>query len=356
MAEFKVSAQKVELLEHPNAERLAIAKVGQYSLVVGKDNGYQNGDIIFFAPERSLLPDEIKGNYANADTGISYLSGPEQNRVKSIKLRGEPSEGVTLNRDWVLSKLGLQSIEDVELDVDLSEKLGITKYEPQVPAAFAGNIEVISEFNTMKKHDCENIRLYVNEFVQGEEVIMTEKIHGSQINILRTNTGRYYLTSKGIAKQNFAIQESEGNFYWRAFNLSGLRELLDNASWSNGHEIQLIGEAVPCQKGYDYGFTQPYIVLFRMLVDGREISIDDIINSEYCLLMVNWAPELYRGPFDLEVLESHAKGMETMSGKQRHIREGGVVSPVIPRYSKEGFKLFIKIINPKYKNDDEAFS
>ena len=36
MAEFKVSAERVELFPHPNAERLEIARAGEFGFVVGK--------------------------------------------------------------------------------------------------------------------------------------------------------------------------------------------------------------------------------------------------------------------------------------------------------------------------------
>ena len=58
MADFKVSAERIELFDHPNAERLQVAKVGMFSLVVGKGQ-YQDGDVVVFAPKRAILPEEI---------------------------------------------------------------------------------------------------------------------------------------------------------------------------------------------------------------------------------------------------------------------------------------------------------
>ena len=61
MANWKVIADRIEILAHPNADGLHLAKVGPFQLVVGKASGYKTGDTVVFAPERSVLPDAIKG-------------------------------------------------------------------------------------------------------------------------------------------------------------------------------------------------------------------------------------------------------------------------------------------------------
>ena len=167
MANWQVIAGKLQLFQHPGADKLVLGKVGPFQIVFSKDNGYSDGDVIFFAPEKSILPDEIKSEYCNTETGVSYLSGPEQNRVKRIRLRGEYSEGVTLNPEWACNKLGL-SRNEVPLNEDLSERLGIFKFEPPLPINMAGELERIENISHQKQHDCEQIRLYASEFIDGE--------------------------------------------------------------------------------------------------------------------------------------------------------------------------------------------
>lgn len=378
MAEFKVIADKIRLFPHPGADKLLLGKVGPFQVVVGKDNDYKEGDIVIFAPERSILPDEIKGDYCNTETGVSYLGGPDSNRVKRVRLRGEYSDGVTLNRDWVVKKLGLPVLEDIALNYDYSEALGIKKYEPPIPFNMSGQLERIEGISFAVNHDVEQFRLYADEFIDGEPVIANEKINGSQVNIQRTSIGRWYVTSKGIGKGGLAIQEAEGNLYWQALNNSGLRELLDKSLGTDekNQEYQFFGEVFPCQKGYNYGQDKATLRLFRLRIDGREIPFNEIKTTSKILNDKNssfhestntfgnfwikvielWVPVIYVGPFNVEKLVEASKGLEQVSGKQLHIREGVVVSPQDTRRSKEGFPLLLKIINPKYKDTDESFS
>ena len=372
MSDWKVFANKAQLIPHPNAEKLVIVKVGAYSIVAGKDNGYKDGDIVVLAPEKSILPSEIHSNYVGA-SGESYLGGPNKDRVKSIRLRGELSMGVSLNRDWVLSKLGLNSIDEISLDVDLSEKLGIVKFEAPIPVALAGEVEPIAGISHVRHHDVEQFRLYANEFQEGEEVSASEKLHGSMLTAIRQANsfnadgsiefGKWLISSKGISKRDLAIKESAGNTYWQAFHNTDLATIFSVSS--PGDEIQLFSEVLPVQKGFSYGQTKPTLKIFRLIINGRELEWDEIKSypdepnensMTHGLLAPYLVPELYAGPFNEQLLTDLAKGKETVSGKELHIKEGIVVRPKFNRRSKEGFPLFLKIINPKYIDDDEAIN
>jgi RNA ligase (TIGR02306 family) len=356
MAHWKVIADRVEILPHPNADSLALAKVGPFQLVVATANGYQSGDIVVFAPERSVLPAEITGQYVNSQTGISYLSGPEADRVKRVRLRGEFSEGVTLDPTWVMQRLGITSLAALPLREDLSADLGITRYEPPIPANMAGAIAPLDIMTPWHEHDVEQFRLYAAELLDGEEVIATEKIHGSQGVFLRSDDDRLFATSKGFARQRQAILENDGNFYWRAARATRLFERIADTPGLHGKAVQVFGEVFPCQgAAFMYGATAPTLRIYRVFVDGTELSVD-AVRDEVPLLHELWVPVLYRGPYDLSALVALAAGKEQVSGTQANLREGIVVAPAVPRRTREGFALFLKIINPKYKDSDEFVS
>ena len=270
MATWKVIADRITILPHPNADGLDLAKVGPFQLVVAKSNGYKDGDIVVFAPERSELPDDVKGSYVNSETGISYLSGPEQNRVKRVRLRGEYSEGVTIDRAYVEAKLGTQ-MAGLPLNEDLSEALGITKYEPPIPASMAGEIVPIDVTAQWREHDVEQFRLYATEFRPGEEVVATEKVHGSQGVFLRNGDGRLFATSKGFAHRQQGIAESTGNIYWRAARATGLFDRIEATPAFQGRSVQVFTEVYPCQgAGFMYGATEPTLRAYRVVVEGDE--------------------------------------------------------------------------------------
>jgi RNA ligase (TIGR02306 family) len=356
MAIWKVVADKIQLFPHPNADKMLLGKVGGFQVVVAKSNNYQDGDVVIFAPEKSVLPEDLRPHYTNSETGQSYLSGSNHDRVSRVRLRGEYSEGVTISMDYVRDKIG----GEIPLGVDLSEKLGITKYEPPIPTQFAGQMARINTVADFRQHDVEQFRLYANEFKEGELVLATEKLHGSQINILRDADGQCLVTSKGMAGRDVSILEDAGNIYWRAVrNIQVFEKLGALLPDSN---VQLFGEVIPCQGGYSYGQTVPTVKFFRMILDGKEFSVNDLMENKAGdwlikeFILENWVPVIYEGPYDVDKLVDASKGMEQVSGKQLHIREGVVVSPVVPRLSSEGFPLFLKIINPKYRDTGEEIS
>jgi len=123
-----------------------------------------------------------------------------------------------------------------------------------------------------------------------------------------------------------------------------------------GKTVQVFAEAFPCQgPAFAYGQAKPTLRVYRLFVDGAEWPVDRV-STVAPRLHELWVPLLYRGPYDLDVLVALASGEEQVSGSGANIREGLVVAPAVPRLSGEGFPLFLKIINPKYKDSDEFVS
>jgi RNA ligase (TIGR02306 family) len=350
MAIWKVSAERAEIFPHPNSDRMDLCKVGMFQLVVAKSNGYQTGDVIVFAPSRAVLPPELRPHYTNSETGVSYLAGPERDRVSGIRLRGELSEGITIRLDYVLPKLGLQSAQDLQIGADIAPELGITKYEPPLPAGFGGEVRRLDLDVPFRHHDVEQFGIFGGEFVAGEAVLATEKIHGSQSNMLFRADGSVHLSSKGMASKGFEICEDQANIYWRALRNVRLPELVAQAY--PGQTVQAFAEVYPAQgAAWSYGAdgNRPLLRLFRLVVEGAEVPLHQV-NPE---LRELWAPLLFEGPFDEASLRQLARGKEQVSGRELHIREGIVVTPSQPRPSKEGWNLALKIISDKFKGSDE---
>lgn len=349
MALWRVIADRIKLYPHPNADALWIGRVGSFQVVVAKSNGYQSGDIVFFAPERAVLPPDLCPHYVNSETGVSYLGGPEHNRVQRVRLRGEYSEGVTIDPQWALQKLGVSRIEEVPLDTDLSEVLGIRKYEPPIPIQMAGDVMPIAvpHWHT---HDVEPLRIYPEEFHAGESIRITEKIHGSQVVWYGDADGTELVTSKGLASKHLALKPSETNVYWRAVRQLGLWDLVRQVY--PRETVQVFGEVIPVQKGFSYGQSDPTLRIFRVIVDGREVPVAEVPPA----LRAYWVPILYEGPFDDTLLAMYAQGREQVSGRALHIREGIVISPAMPRQAQRGFALYLKVINPKFKDSEEFIS
>lgn len=331
MAERQVIKDRAKLFPHPNAERLELCKVASFQLVVRKGQ-YQDGDAIVIAPERALLPPQFACLYVNSDTGASYLHGPDKNRVGSVRLRGELSQGVILP---------LAGLEDAPYGVDLAEQLGITFWEPPVPISMQGEVAPLPPTENYKHHDVEQFGIYAPEFRDGEEVIVTEKLHGTQ-GIYYRAAGQWFVTSKGMSRNRLQILENEGNVYWQAARNSGLFEAAADA-FPKG-ELQVFTEVIPVQKGFGYGVRQPTVFVIKIMLAGKQLPRRDWPQW----FIEHGVPVLYAGPLDVAHIRSLRGGMETVSGKALHIREGVVIAPAEPRFAEDGRELMVKLISDAY--------
>ncbi|MDB5046105.1 MAG: hypothetical protein JWQ08_2155 [Deinococcus sp.] len=344
MAQRQVIKAQAQLFPHKGAERLALCKVGTFQLVVQKGN-FEDGDLIVVAPERALLPPQFAGLYTNAETGVSYLHGPDANRVVSMRLRGERSQGVILPKE-VLESPGLA---DLPLGEDLSERLRITFYEPPMPISMAGDAENVSGVlgGGYRHHDVEQFGIYERDFVPGEPVV-TEKLHGSQGIYYRAAGSEWVVTSKGLSRQALGLKENAGNVYWQAAHASGLFAAVDAAyphgTSSQCQEVQVFTEVLPVQKGYGYGQSGPTLRVFRVVLDGKDQPF-----AEWEGWFRAWAvPLIYAGPFDAALIRLLKDGPETVSGRGLHTREGVVVAPAAARSTSDGTPLRVKLISDAY--------
>lgn len=362
MSEWKVSKETIELFTHPNADRMEIAKVGEYQLVVEK-NLYRNGDIIVFAPEKSILTGVIREEYQN------YLIGKDKDRVKAIRLRNEISAGIAIPPSL------LPDLSQYEIGEDISEVLGITKYIAPIPQCLDGVMSNLSITKPLSKHDCLQYRLYENDFVQGERIVASVKYHGSQlVYAYDFETDKELTTSKNQLSKELEIIESDTNTYWRAVRNCDLLNKVKNNF--NSGVIQIFGEVVPVQGGFTYGYdpNHPVVLIFDIRINHVSIPYDQVpsefketwvkIVYDGALIMDEEERVLYEGDettakvtktfyhfpqwlIDLSNAKEN-KGMERTSGKSLHIEEGIVVRPYIDRRAKDSSRLVVKMISDKY--------
>lgn len=118
--------------------------------------------------------------------------------------------------------------------------------------------------------------------------------------------------------------------------------------------VQVFAELVPCQGGaWTYGVTGGTTVLvFDVRVNGSSVPYDKLAP----VWGAAWVPVIYRGPFAAEHARGLREGLEQVSGKQLHIREGVVVRPYVDRRANDGRRLALKLINPKYKETGEEIN
>lgn len=355
MAEWTVEIRQVEVFNHPNGDTLELARTGNYQFVVQKGL-YQTGDRALVIPEKSILTGEVKDRYQD------YLTGPNKDRVKSIKLRGESSLGILMSLDVLAEILGSDTIPDG----DLASILGITKYEPPIPTELYGKVRAIKETGPhtgYSRHDVEHFDVYRDYFQDDDLVIITEKIHGSQAAYTLTESGEFLVSSKGLFSRGLVIEPSENNAYWQAAKKVDMQDRLEAYQREikdiTGElvTVQAFGEVVPVQGGnWTYGLKEVDVLLFDVRHNGNSIDFSPNSPTFPAYFMELWVPIVFMGRFGRIDIRELAKGREQVSGRELHIREGVVIRHQSMQFAKDGTRLFIKSINPKYKESGEEIS
>ena len=124
--------------------------------------------------------------------------------------------------------------------------------------------------NTPPTYEVENFKNYTNTFIEGEQVRVTEKVHGSN--------ARYLFDGKKmhVGSKNLWKSEKSTCIWRRAF-----KELPWIEEWCKAHpNYTLYGEVVPTQKGYAYGTCEAEpvkLLLFDVLKpDGKWADDEEI--------------------------------------------------------------------------------
>jgi hypothetical protein len=153
-----------EVKPHEGAERLEIVPVGGWQAVVKKGQ-FKPGDLAIYIQPDYTVPVELPE--------FSFLAkgGKSRHRLKAVRLRGVLSFGLLIPVPANL--LGFPA------GTDVMKLLGIERYEP--PVVMAGADELPADQCPSvyaSKFDLESLANFPGVIVDGEPVLVSEKIHG----------------------------------------------------------------------------------------------------------------------------------------------------------------------------------
>jgi RNA ligase (TIGR02306 family) len=274
-----ISIQPItNIISHPNADKLNLINLGGYQFISNKDMNYQLGDLVLTIPEEhdvSAYLHVLQEPFKLKDDGI----------IRRMQLRWAISQGIIISADLLL-KMGF-NINDLPIGVDLCELLNIPEYIKPIPEEL---LEVIEPYRhpLLHFHDC--VYPAASNIAIGDNVEITEKLHGTQGNLIITE-GNVYVSSKGLLKSKFVFQPGVDNIYTKAAN-----SLLEANPWLKDSKdyIQVVGEIIPAQKGYSYGFTEPTLKVFGLYINGKSTKYREFFDPEDCV------PLVYTGPLQEE--------------------------------------------------------
>lgn len=254
-----VSVQKIVSTEPiPGADRIEIARVLGWQCVTQKSNNFKPGELVAYFEVDSLVPLDVPQ--------FAFLRKKETDthaRIKTIKLKGHFAQGLILPlniiNEVVKSKTGwTHDIVYLEGD-DLTEALGVEKWEPPIPAQLAG--KVVGLFpGFVSKTDETRLQAIpsVLEKYKGTTFVVTEKLDGSSITVFYVPKDTPGLPAKylespeenifGVASRNLCISYDEENAYWKAVKALNLEETMRRIGKPMVFQGELIGPGVQKNK------------------------------------------------------------------------------------------------------------
>ncbi len=349
---------------HPNADKMEIAQIKGWSVCVGKSH-FNPGDKCVYFPPDCILPIDLSDRL----NITKYLSPVNVNgvlvggRVKVANLRGHKSYGTIMpceNPEW-------------EVGTDLAAHYGITKWEPPLECNDGDAAVPNPVFH--RYFDMENIRNFPHLFQDGDEIAITEKIHGQncRLGLIRESNAsgvavwRWAVGSHDVRRKRFyqkmmqdrdettrkpvgepyPVGDPIESSFWKCLtpavrnflalqsNCGYTPEELDNEPIAkNGDDIVIFGERYGSGvQDMTYGLQngQTAFRAFDFTINGKYADFD-CKKAAFENSGVEMVPVLYRGKYSWDIVQELSDGPTTICEESKagkfSGREGVVVLSV----------------------------
>ena len=252
----------VDIQPIPGADAIEVATVKGWR-VVTKKNEYKVGDLAVYYEIDSFLPARPEFEFLRKSSFKRLSNGTEGFRLKTIKLRNTLSQGL-------LTKVPDNIVNPKEND-DLTEALGITKYEPPVPAQLSGKVKGLFPSFIPKTDEIriQNFESEVGFSPIGERAYVTEKLDGTSFTC-------YFKDGVfGVCGRNWELTETDDNSLWRMAKMLDLKEKLTK----HGKNIALQGELIGAGINGNLYKLQDHKLFFFTGYDidkGRRMFFDEL--------------------------------------------------------------------------------
>ncbi len=325
------SIQRIKALEPiENADAIVKATVLGWQLVVKKGE-FQVGDLCVYCEIDSLLPDREEFEFLR----------PRRMRIRTVRLRGQISQGICFSLSILPEGV------DIQEDADVTEVLGVTKYEPPMPANLLG-IALGPFPSFIPKTDETRVQVLqelLDKYV-GEPCYLSEKLDGSSVT--------YYLKEGhfGVCSRNLELLEDPDNSIWQVARALDLENKLAKLGRDYALQGEIVGEGIQKNKyqlrGQQVFFFNVFDINayryldfpeFKEMLGHLEIASTPVLETDY--LLSN----------DIQTLVEMSVGKSALNAGTH--REGIVIRPITERQDMVG-RVSFKAINPEFllKYDD----
>lgn len=201
--------------------------------VVSKKDELKAGDLCVYFEIDSFLPIKPEYEFLRKSCYKSFDDGSEGFRLRTMTMRGQVSQGLVLPVAPIFG-------DDVpEIGTDVTDMLGVVKYEPPMPPELDGIAKGLFP-GFITKTDEERIQNLEHYFTEHEdlEFEITIKLDGTSCTFYRRE-GEF-----GVCSRNTEWLPESNNTQWRIAKELKIQERLESYGRDLALQGEIIGESV----------------------------------------------------------------------------------------------------------------
>ncbi len=319
------SIQKIKSLEPiKGADTIEKAQVLGWIVVVKKGE-FKVGDLCVYCEIDSIMPEKPEYDFLK----------PRKMRIKTVKLRGQVSQGICFK----LSVLPTGTT--IKEDLDVTDIIGVEKYDPPLPRSLSGVAKnrfpsFIPKTNETRVQVLQNL---LDKF-KNEKCYIAEKLDGSSVT--------YYMKDGefGVCSRNLELVENEENAMWRIARKLDIENKLRSLNKNYALQAEIVGEKIQKNTLKLRGQTVFFFNIFD-IDNSKYLDFKDFV-ATIKSLNLNTVPivkEEYLLENDINKFVEMSIGKSLINKKGW--REGIVIRPHKEKFTN-GERFSFKVLNPKF--------
>jgi RNA ligase (TIGR02306 family) len=313
-----------------NADSIEAAVIGGWVVVVKKGEFKANELAVYLEIDswvpHGLAPFLSRGNEPREFNGI------KGERLRTVKLRGQISQGLLLPLTVLPHSLGFQYAkpDGAANGEDVSHWLGIQKWEAPIPAQLAGQVRgnFPSFIPKTDQERIQNCAKYINQWKENRvHWEITEKLDGSSMTVYVKGD------NFGVCSRNLDLKEESSTAFWLTARKDSLIDKIQSTGRNLAFQGELIGNGIQ-KNPYDINGNEFY--LFDIYdIDAAKYLLPDERQDLAKKLNVNHVPIIGHAKFDdiadVFSLLQNAEGKSFLNSRTE--REGFVYKSMVDETS-----------------------
>jgi len=255
MRELATIRKIIDIQPIPKADAIEVATVDGWRVVVKKGE-FSVGDLALYLEVDCWVPHSIAPFLTKEGSEPKVYNDVPGQRLRTIKLRGQLSQGLLLPVSVAYNE-DPADYDHVFLEGDdVTELLGIQKWEKPIPAQLAGIMR--GNFPSyIPKTDQERAQNLVAEIKEAEAAgllfELSEKLEGTSLTVY------FYDGDFGVCSRNLDLKETEGNTYWGMARKYNLEEKMSALDGFYAIQAEIVGPGI---QDNIYQLTEPEMFVF----------------------------------------------------------------------------------------------